>query len=178
MRMTTITIVLMLLIITICACKQTPGPVTKGQTSATAQSGEVPAALPNNAFKAQVTIVDPPAKLRVGQKETIHVKIKNNSDVMWWSRGARVNTRPDNKFYLAAGNRWLNADGSLVTNMDGRYGIPKDLAPGEETDTPLGVTAPKDPGDYILEIDVIQEQVAWFSDKGSQTAKTKITVVK
>jgi hypothetical protein len=97
---------------------------------------------------------------------------------MWWSRGARVNTRPDNKFYLAAGNRWLNADGSLLTNMDGRYGIPANLAPGEEVEVPLGITAPKDPGEYTLEIDVVQEGVAWFSEKGSTTAKTKITVVK
>jgi hypothetical protein len=178
MRITTIVIVSIVLVFPICACKQTPGPATKAQAPATPQSGDVPAALPKDAFKAQITIVDPPAKLRVGQKETIHVKIKNNSDVMWWSRGARVNTRPDNKFYIASGNRWLKPDGSLVTNMDGRYGIPKDLAPGQETDTPLVVTAPMDPGDYILEIDVIQEQVAWFSDKGSPTAKTKITVVK
>lgn len=169
-------IVFIVLIVSVCACKQTPGPVTKGPTAATPP--DVPSALPNKAFKAQITIVDPPAKLRVGQKETVHVKIKNDSDVTWWSRGARVNMRPDNKFYIAAGNRWLKADGSLVTNMDGRYGIPKDLAPGEETETPLVITAPTDPGDYILEVDVIQEQVAWFSDKGSVTAKTKITVMK
>jgi hypothetical protein len=62
--------------------------------------------------------------------------------------------------------------------MDGRYGISKDLAPGEETELPLGVTAPKDPGEYFLEIDVVQEGVAWFSDKGSPTAKTRISVVK
>jgi hypothetical protein len=29
-----------------------------------------------------------------------------------------------------------------------------------------------------LEIDLIQEQVAWFSEKGSTTAKAKVTVVK
>jgi hypothetical protein len=97
---------------------------------------------------------------------------------MWWARGAQVNTRQDNKFYLAAGNRWLKADGELLTNMDGRYGISKDLAPGEEAEVPLGITAPKNPGDYILEIDLVQEGVAWFSDKGSPTARTKISVVK
>jgi len=98
--------------------------------------------------------------------------------VMWWARGAPVNPRPDNKFYLAAGNRWLKADGSLQTNMDGRYGLVKDLKPGEETEVPLVITAPKDPGEYTLEIDLVQEQVAWFSEKGSPTAKAKITVVK
>jgi hypothetical protein len=144
----------------------------------TPQPPSEPAALPSSAFKAAITLVDPPDKLRAGQKETVRVKIKNNSDVTWWARGAPVNTRPDNKFYIAAGNRWLKADGGLVTNMDGRYGISKDLAPGEEAEVPLLITAPKDAGDYVLEVDLIQEQVAWFSEKGSPTAKAKITVVK
>jgi hypothetical protein len=62
--------------------------------------------------------------------------------------------------------------------MDGRYGISKDLRPGEETEVPLAITAPASPGDYILEVDLVQEQVAWFSDKGSHTARVKVTVVK
>jgi hypothetical protein len=156
-----------------------PGPAANRQSSASspAQSDE-PAALSNNGFKAQITLVDAPQKMRAGEKQTIRLRIKNASEVMWWARGGRVNKRPDNKFYLAAGNRWLNADGSLLTNMDGRYGLPRDLAPGEEAELSLGITAPKSPGDYTLEIDMVQEGVAWFSEKGSPTAKTKISVVK
>jgi hypothetical protein len=154
------------------------GPGSTQTQPAKMQEPAEPSALPSSAFKAEITLIDPPTKLRTGQKETIRVKIKNNSDVKWWARGARVNTSSNNKFYIAAANRWLKADGSLLTNMDGRYGIPKDLAPGEETECPLVVTAPQQPGEYTLEIDLVQEQVAWFSDKGSPTAKTKITVVK
>lgn len=160
-----------------CASK-TPGPVVQTQPPPKNEIPTEPVALPNNGFKAEITLIEPPAKLRSGQKETVRVKIKNVSDVNWWARGAPVNTRSDNKFYLATGNRWLKPDGTLVTNMDGRYGIGKDLRPGEETEVPLVVTAPKEPGDYTLEVDLLQEQVAWFSDKGSPTAKAKITVVK
>jgi hypothetical protein len=159
-----------------------PSPVVQTQPpaaqSTAAQPPTDPVALPSNGFKAELTLIEPPAKLRSGQKETVRVKIKNASDVTWWARGAPVNPRADNKFYLAAGNRWLKADGSLQTNMDGRYGLGKDLKPGEETEVPLVITAPKDPGQYTLEVDLLQEQVAWFSDKGSPTAKAKITVVK
>jgi hypothetical protein len=179
------TIISILILASMCGCQTTPpppgvqtGPGAKVQSSATPPNGDVPAALPDKAFKAEITLVDPPAKLRAGQKETIRIKIKNASDSMWWARGGRVNTRNDNKFYIAVGDRWLKSDGSLLTNMDGRYGIPKDLAAGEETEVPLSITAPKEPGDYTLEIDLVQEQVAWFSEKGSPTAKTKISVVK
>ena len=180
MRMTVFAIIFSALILaSVCGCHPAPPqPAAKVQIAATPQRGDVPSPLPDNAFKAEITLLDVPSKLRVGQKETIRVRIKNNSDVMWWARGARINTRADNKFYIAAGNRWLKSDGSLLTEMDGRYGIPKDLASGEETEVPLLITAPKEPGDYILEIDLVQEQVAWFSEKGSPTAKTKITVVK
>ncbi|HLM55998.1 MAG TPA: hypothetical protein VK422_07675 [Pyrinomonadaceae bacterium] len=135
--------------------------------------------LPDNAFKAQLTLPDPPTKLRAGQKETIQVRVKNSSDAPWWATGGEVNEEGQgNKYYLATGNRWLNPDGKLVTDMDGRHGILKNLRPGEESDVPLVITAPKEPGDYLLEVDLIQEQVAWFSDKGSPTARTKVTVVK
>jgi hypothetical protein len=149
------------------------------QTNASApKANSTPGPLPATAFKAQITIVNPPAKLRVGQKETLTLKIKNASDVFWWARGGEVNTRNDNRYYIAAGDRWLRPDGSLLTNMDGRYGIGKDLKPGDETEIPLAITAPKEPGDYTLEVDLVQEQVAWFSDRGSPTAKTKVSVVK
>ena len=137
-----------------------------------------PAALPDEAYKAQVTLVSPPDKLRAGEKVVVQVKIKNVSNLQWWARGAPANTRSDNKFVIAAGNRWLKADGSLLSNMDGRYGLSKDLKPGEEEEVPLLVTAPTTLGEYTLEVDVVQEGVTWFSDKGSPTAKTKITVAK
>jgi len=135
-------------------------------------------ALPEAGFRAELTLPDPPARLRAGEKHTLRVLVKNASGVFWWARGGAVNSRTDNKFYLAAGNRWLGPDGKLVTDMDGRHGIGRDLRPGEQTEVPLAITAPAQPGDYTLEVDLVQEQVAWFSDKGSPTARAKVTVVK
>jgi hypothetical protein len=147
-------------------------------SAGTVDRSRTPSALPDDGFKAYINLVDPPGKLRAGEKATIQLKVKNSSDVLWYARGAEINNSSNNKFYLAAGDRWLNAaDEKLVTDMDGRYGLNKDLRPGEETEVPLVITAPKEAGDYILEVDLVQEQVAWFHDKGSPTAKTKVTVV-
>src|SRR5437870_1283523 len=143
MRIKSLILVLVMAAITfLFACGgKVSSPVTQTQQPSKGEGSSEPSALPNNGFKAEITLIDPPAKLRTGQKETIRLKVKNASDTMWWARGGRINTRPDNKFYIAAGNRWLKSDGSLLTNMDGRYGIPKALAPGEETEVPLLVTA-------------------------------------
>jgi hypothetical protein len=117
-------------------------------------------------------LLDPPTKLRAGEKVTIRVKAQNASDVPWKVRGGGV----DNKLYIAAGDRWLKPDGTVITALDGRHGLDRNLKPGEETEVPLLITAPKDSGDYILEVDLVQEQVAWFHDKGSETARVKIKV--
>src|SRR5215207_8451255 len=164
-----------LLALAAAGCKRAPGTA---DTASPPAPGRTPGPLPDAAFKAQLSLPDPPAKLRAGQKEVVQVHIKNASDVFWWARGGEINERNDNFFYVAAGNRWLKADGTLYTDSDGRYGISKDLKPGEETEVPLLVTAPAEPGDYTLEVDLVQEQVAWFGDKGSPTARAKVTVVR
>ena len=134
--------------------------------------------LPDGGFKAQISLPEPPAKLRAGQKEVITVKVKNMSNVVWWQRGGETNDRTDNKFYIAVGNHWLDKDGKRTEEIEGHNGIPKDLKPGEEAEMTLQITAPKEPGDYILEVDMLQEAVSWFGEKGSPTTKTKITVVR
>jgi hypothetical protein len=41
---------------------------------------------------------------------------------------------------------------------------------------PLLITAPEIPGDYVLEIDMVQEGVSWFGLKGSQTWRGNVRV--
>jgi len=163
-------------IVTVTGCRSSS---TTNSSQPVGQTRREAGPLPDGGFKAGITVVDPRTTLRAGEKTTIRVKVKNDSNVQWYSRGGEINTQPDNRYYLAVGNRWLKANGEqLITNMDGRYGLDRDLKPGEETEVPLEITAPKDIGDYILEVDVVQEQVAWFHDKGSQMARTKISVVR
>ncbi|PYS77452.1 MAG: hypothetical protein DMF66_09850 [Acidobacteria bacterium] len=107
-------------------CRQEAGNTNAGGAASVkpTPSKKDAAALPENGFKAQISVADPPAKLRAGQKATLQVKVKNVSDAQWYARGGEVNTFPDNRFYIAAGDRWLKSDGqTLVTNMDGRYGL-------------------------------------------------------
>jgi hypothetical protein len=40
----------------------------------------------------------------------------------------------------------------------------------------LTVTPPNKQGDYILEIDIVQESVAWFVQKGSKALKINVKV--
>src|SRR6266850_1578001 len=81
-------------------CKKATGPTAPGQTGNAIAGSKTPGPLPDKGFKAQITLSDGPLKLRVGQKETITVKVKNTSDVVWWQRGGETSDRSDNKFYI------------------------------------------------------------------------------
>ena len=154
------------------------GPASGAPASNAPAAKTVAGPLVDAGFNAVISIAEPPAKLRVGQTMTLQLKVKNGSEVMWWARGGELNDRSDNKFYIAAGSRWLDKDGKLTSEPEGHGGIPFDMKPGQEIEMPLQITAPSAPGEWTLDLDMVQEGVAWFSEKGSPTTKVKVTVVK
>jgi hypothetical protein len=129
--------------------------------------------MPDEAFKASITLPDPPATMQPGQKATLYVKVKNTGNTIWPSRG-----RLDDGFYqVNLGDVWYDGKGvRLVTHSYVRSGFRNDVQPGQEVDVPLAITAPSTPGDYTLSIDLVQEMVAWFSDKGNSSPKFKVKV--
>jgi len=163
------------LVAILAGCKSKPTSTTTTTQPATTRG---PGPLPKNGFKAVISFPDPPARLRAGEITNINFKVKNASDVVWWQRGGETNDRADNKFYIAAGSHWMDKEGNYTTEPEGHNGIPKDLRPAEETEMTLQITAPKTPGDWTLELDMVQEGVAWFREMGSSTTKVKVTVVK
>jgi hypothetical protein len=160
-----------------CKPKQTVTNSSASNAQQTPALQRVAGALPDSGFRAQITAPDPPARLRTGQVAIININVKNTSDVIWYQRGGLTTDRTDNKFYIAAGNRWLDKDGKLTSETEGHNGIPKDLKPGEATEMTLPITAPKQPGEWTMQLDMVQEGVAWFSERGSPVTNVKIQVV-
>lgn len=58
----------------------------------------------------------------------------------------------------------------------GRARLPRDLEPGETATLELRVSAPENPGHYIIEFDMVAEQVTWFEDHGSGTLRHELLV--
>lgn len=130
-------------------------------------------ALPDTAFRAALAWSQPPPeRLRAGERIALELTAKNDSAVRWPSLG-----EDDGRYRLFLANHWLRSDGTAAVPDDGRGPLPFDLAPGEATEVPLVVNAPREPGEYLLEVDVVQEGVAWFGWKGSPTLRQRILVV-
>jgi SAM-dependent methyltransferase len=120
--------------------------------------------LPWTAFRAHVEPVAPvpgPAPgepaARPGERVALGVRVRNLGDVTW---PAGLDRRP-----LRLGARWRDAAGAVVAD-DARAPLPHDVGPGETVELAIAVTAPA-PG-AELELDMVQEGVAWFSERGSE----------
>lgn len=124
--------------------------------------------LDNKAFNADITIANIENVYKPEEKVDILIKIKNISSITWH---ANLIKNPIN-----IGNHWLDKDGKILINDQARAGIPKNMEPNSETHIKLPVVMPKMIGDYILEIDLLQENITWFASKGSKTARMNIVV--
>jgi len=138
---------------------QPPPPAPRDQNS------------PPTPFAAKIAFINFPTSLRAGQTAIVRARIENTSNVTWRNAGDT-----DGAGQINLGNRWLYRDGRKFIYGDGRSPLPADLAPGASADLSLQITAPDDAGEFILELDMVQEQVAWFREKGVPTARIRVTV--
>ncbi|HEX6732641.1 MAG TPA: glycosyltransferase family 39 protein [Pyrinomonadaceae bacterium] len=127
--------------------------------------------LPDSGFRALIQLLVQPGELPAGQKATLPVKLKNISDSTWLAR-----ERSGNPYQVSLGNHWLSPSGTTIRNDDGRSGLRTDLQPGGEIEISLTITAPAKRGDYLLELDMLQEGVSWFALKGSQSVRIPVSV--
>lgn len=147
---------------------QNPKPAEKIAAQAEAQ-GPMPA----SAFKAAITLPEPPATLQPSQKIQLRVKIKNVSDTVWPAHGRKG----DGFFQVNLGDKWFDSKNNPIEKHPYlRSGMPRDLKPGEEVEISLDITAPSASGEYTLQIDLVQEMVSWFGDRGSATPRFKIKI--
>jgi len=151
-----------------------PAGVVVFQVPDSLRSAEMSAAalaLPDAAFRAEITLAAPLAVLRAGEHAEIVARVRNAGDVNWL---AQPPTREAGHIRLA--NHWLREDGSVAVRDDGRGILTERVAAGESIDVPIVVRAPTEPGVYVLELDLVQELVSWFADKGSSTLKVPVRV--
>src|SRR5207248_2685765 len=111
-----------------------------------------------------------PTAIAAGCRIPVRVVVRNIGDAIWPS-SQLIHRCP-----IHLGNHWLDAAGNIIVNDDGRASLPVDIPPGGEVDLKLSVRAPATAGNYILELDMVQEAVCWFRDRGSATSRIAVTV--
>lgn len=128
-------------------------------------------ALPAEALRAEIRVINYSPRLKRREAATIQVAVRNAGAVAWLARERAVAP-----FQINIGNHWLDGAGRTIVNDDGRATLLQDLLPGDEAEFSFTVNAPRDAGQYILEVDVLQENVSWFGLRGSKTLRLPVMV--
>lgn len=104
-----------------------------------------------------------PDSVAAGEGFLVLARLHNASPHPWGDRG---NVR------VRIGYRWLDAEGSEPAAQD----LPGPVAPGEALEAWVHVQGPAEPGSHVLELDLVYEPIAWFSERGAETCRVEVTV--
>lgn len=127
--------------------------------------------LADDAFRAIINIDSNPITLITKEVQDINIRLRNNSAVLFPAKG-------HGKFALRLAYRWKTINNAKVTDYHKRFPLNRDLEPGKEQIITIVVEAPKSPGKYKLEVDLVQESVAWFGDRDSTTGQIEVSVIR
>lgn len=135
------------------------------------------AALPAEAWCARLVLGEVPAELAAGEGAEIEVTVTNESLYDW------PGVDELGLYQIRLGNHWRHSQdgatgqiGRLERLDDGRTPLGSGLARGAARTLRLRVAAPLEPGEYRLEVDLVQELVAWFGDRGSVVSHRPVRV--
>jgi SAM-dependent methyltransferase len=129
-----------------------------------------PPSLGPQGYRAEITPLANRLTAVGGERLSLRVVVRNASLVAWPLR------LDEGALCVRLGNHWLTESGQPIAFDDGRVALPRDLEPGEAAEIELTVTAPAAPGRYVLELDLVQESVCWFAQRGSPAARLAVDV--
>lgn len=109
-----------------------------------------------------------PASVEAGSTFTATTRLFNRSASPWAAAGAA-------RIYLSY--HWLDERGGAVIRDGVRTPLPLPVPPGGRLSVAQAITAPPQPGRYVLELDPVFESVAWFSEKNAPTYRVQVEVL-
>lgn len=110
-----------------------------------------------------------PLILRAEEQHDIWVTIHNQSTSWWGGMVAPVK----------ASYHWLNDKKKALGFDEHRTLLPAEgIAPGSHLQLKITIELPKQPGDYFLELTLLQEYFNWFENIGFNSAIVPVKVVK
>lgn len=116
--------------------------------------------LPIEGRQGQISLTLPPRFIAGGHRY-VPALVTNTSDVPWPGLSTSRTHR------VAVESRWVPVDGGPSIDAAGPVPLMTDLAPGESVPVWVSVYPPQ-PGEYTLEIGVLQVGTGWFADTGGE----------
>ncbi len=94
--------------------------------------------------------------------------VRNGSPSHWPTEGAHP---------VALSYHWLDTAERRVTWEGRRSDIGLAPRPGEALQRTAEIETPASPGDYVLEVDLVEEEGSWFAARGGTAARRAVRVI-
>ncbi|HXU29047.1 MAG TPA: hypothetical protein VN851_00585 [Thermoanaerobaculia bacterium] len=132
--------------------------------------------LADSAFQVEWLSAEVPAQMKPNEVATVKVKFRNISDQVW-PDPKTAEPAASGAYAVRLAWRWRTSEDMTTGEGTGvRADLVEPLGPGRETTLSIDVTAPKQPGQYRLQFDLVQELVAFFEDRGAKLEIVPVSV--
>jgi len=110
-----------------------------------------------------------PGSLEAGSSKNIECKVTavNHGNTIWLHTSPQDDPPTFGGGFVRLGIQLLDANGQLLNLNFARYLLPHDIHPQETVVIPVMFQTPEKAGAYQLIFDLVDEQIAWFSARGS-----------
>ena len=148
------------------------------ETEAPATDTQAPAGpKPSHAsYSLQWVSNDIPKTMPAGKSVPVKVSVKNTGDWPWNDPFTANPPHPDGTYAVRLSYGWVGPDGKFLPENAVRGELTAPVPPGGTANFTLQVAAPKTPGNYQLQIDLVEELVFFFSAKGNEKLTVPVTV--
>jgi glycosyltransferase involved in cell wall biosynthesis len=110
-----------------------------------------------------------PTRMKAGQRCTGDVTVENRGEQVW------VPVHQDSN-EVKLSYHWLTMSGHMLIREGHRSSLPHDVRPRTSVTIPMTIIPPTEPGSYQLEVELLREGVAWFSELGISPLKINVEV--
>jgi hypothetical protein len=133
------------------------------KVTAGAPATSVPDSRQPGVLRAEFTLNgSQPHHIEAGDKFELALTVKNAGDTLW------LNGQTVRSGVVMPGVRIIDARGEIITELHGHPMLPRAVPPGLTVDVRIQLAAPAQPGRYTVKIDLVDQHVCWFEERGSQ----------
>jgi hypothetical protein len=122
-------------------------------------------------LRAMIELVEAaPPRARPKTRLSLGLRLTNVGNTLWRCRP------PGGRGQVALGGHLLDEQREVLARDHLRTRLPRDVPPGDRLEIRAQVEVPSAPGRYALELDMVDEGIAWFGSLGSPTLQVPFEV--
>jgi 2-polyprenyl-3-methyl-5-hydroxy-6-metoxy-1,4-benzoquinol methylase len=141
------------------------------KVSESAPASSVPDSRSPGDLRAEITVgPEWPATFKVGEIFKAELLIRNAGDTLWLG-GKYLRTGA-----VTLGVKILNESGEIADEFHGEPALPRGVAPNESCSVTIERACPTIPGSYQLKIDLVDQHICWFEERGSKPLSLPMAV--